>query len=276
MAVIRSTATEVAKETGCTPDLDGLRMALQADPSILLGGGSAPAKPSDLTLLRNLAEGTLNQESRRQAVDLMCRSNQALSYFSNVLQSNGRDSCWNVDPALDGVGARLRSCIEKFLENLTPVGLRQRVSSLMTQSFGDTLRSISADGGTMWWLEPGEAVLEAVFNPLESEFAGKRQPLASGIISLVIATSETVRIGAADSHFAHSPAIDSLLGKTTQSMIAVPLRILDRTYGVLTAVRLESSEIFNSKEEQVIERQAEVLSEMLTTILIREISGCGS
>jgi hypothetical protein len=224
--------------------------------------------------LRQLADGCLSRAERDGITGLMCRNAQALEFFARLLnRSEGFGTVVVRHPEIEGMGARLADCMKRSLEMLRPSEARELVSPLMSDLFADALKSIAADGGTLWWLCPGEAVLEAVFNPLEPEIAGRRQPLVSGIISLVLATSETMRVETVDAHLRHSPAIDTALGKTTHSMIAVPFRILDHTRGVLTAVRLANSEPFSSAETAVMARQAQALAVHLNAVLCARITG---
>jgi DNA-directed RNA polymerase specialized sigma24 family protein len=274
MSLIRSTAMKRADEVGVEMEMDTLQKALQGNPSILLGRASTALETEDAEVLRLLAEGEADTLAKSGAVALMCRNANALGFFAQLLNRTEANRAVVIrDPALDGLGARLTDHIGRTLDILRPMEVRELVSPLMSGLFSDTLRMISADGGTLWWRCPGEAFLEAVYNPFEPEIAGKRQPLVSGIISLVLATSEAIRLDAADSHHRHSSAIDSALGKATRSMIAVPFRVRNRVCGVLTAVRLGVVDPFIPQETGMLERQASALAALLDADLSARISG---
>ncbi len=274
MALIRSTAEKRATESGVEPDIGTLQKALQGNPSILLGGAFSVLGTADTEALRRLAEGGMERGERTEVVALMCRNAKALEFFAQLLnRTEGKRAVFVRDPALAGVGARLADHVMGSLEILRPAEMSELLTPLMADLFADCLRSIGADGGTLWWRCPGEALLEAVFNPLEPEIAGKRQPLVSGIISLALATSETIRVDAADSHRSHSPAIDAALGKSTRSMIAVPFRIRERVYGVLTAVRLGEGGPFGDREAGIVERQAAGMASLMESGLVARILG---
>jgi DNA-directed RNA polymerase specialized sigma24 family protein len=274
MTQIRSQAACVAADSGIDPGIDLLQQALQGNPSILLGKAAEALEVPEMEKLRQLADGGLSRSERDGLTGLMCRNAQALEFFARLLnRSDGSAAVVVKYPEIEGMGAKLADCMRQTLEILRPSEAREWVSPLMSGLFADALKSIAADGGTLWWLNPGEAMLEAVFNPLEPEITGIRQPLVSGIISLVLATSETIRVGAVDSHQQHSPAIDAALGKTTRSMIAVPFRIQDQTRGVLTAVRLAGGEPFGASEAAVIERQAQALAVHFIAELSARITG---
>jgi DNA-directed RNA polymerase specialized sigma24 family protein len=274
MTLIRSVTADMAATCGIELDIATLQKALQANPSLLLGPVSSVLESKNTETLRDLADGHLDRSERARAVDLMCRNAAALGFFAQLLnRSENSRAVFVKDPSLDGIGARIADHIGKTLAILKPAEVRELVTPLMAEAFLDTLRSIRADGGTLWWLSPGEAVLEAVFNPLEPEISGKRQPLVSGIISLVLATSETICVASADSHHRHSAAIDTAMGKRTGTMIAVPFRVRDRVCGALTAVRFGDADPFGSGETGILERQASVLATMLDSILVARITG---
>lgn len=274
MVLIRTVAADRATGSGIELDIATLQKALQGNPSLLLGRASTALDPVESEALRDLAEGRLSRSCRDRLVALMCRNAAALGFFAQLLnRSETSRAVFLKDPALDGTGARIADHIGRTLGILRPVEVRELVTPLMADVFRDCLLSITADGGTLWWLSPGEAVLEAVFNPLEPEIAGKRQPLVSGIISLALATSETLCVASADSHHRHSVAIDTALGKRTGSMIAVPFRVRDRVCGVLTAVRFGEADSFGSGETGRLERQASAMAAMLDSILVARITG---
>jgi putative methionine-R-sulfoxide reductase with GAF domain len=189
---------------------------------------------------------------------------QSLAFFAQIL--NRRNECGALivrDPALSGSAARLTACTRRSLEIMQPSEAAGLVTPAMASLFADLLDHIRADGGTLWLLCPGTASLEAVFNPLEPEIAGKRQPLASGIISLVLATGEAACVSNVADHTRHSPGIDMVLGKTTHSMIAVPFVLEGAVRGVLTAVRFTEDDGFCERETAVIGRCAEILSKLM-------------
>lgn len=274
MEIIRSTALVEAGLGGVELSTDVLREALHCDPSVLLGNADETTELGDERLLRRIAAGEADTAARLDAVKLMCRSPRMLGWFARLLnRAHGAAAIVVSDPALSGMDARLAECVRRSLEILPPSEASGLVTPLMSDSFADVLRWVRADGGTLWLLCPGSAALEAVFNPLEPEIAGRRQPLASGIVSLVLATGEAACVSRVESHERHSPAIDIALGKSTHSMIAVPFVLGGAARGVLTAVRLTPGEPFGDEELRIIGRQAGVLAELFAGSLGRNILG---
>ena len=274
METIRNTARAEAERAGLDLSIDALQEAIHRNPAILLGGGEGSQEGSgDDSLLRKLAAREADAADRKKAAVLMCGNCRMLEFFAQLLnRGSARDAVVHKDPALAGMDARLGECIRRSLDVLPPGEARYFISPLMADSFQDVLRGIGADGGTLWLLSPGTSTLEAVFNPLEPEIAGKRQSLVSGIISLVLANGETCCVNSVERHSSHSPAIDIAMGKTTHSMIAVPFNLFGSARGVLTAVRLSGDEDFGAKETGILERHANLLVELFVSNLSRHIT----
>lgn len=274
MTVIRARAVEAAAVMDCELSTDLLQQILQLNPGMLLGKGDPGLTDIDLPLLTRLAAGSANPQEKAEALRLMVSQPQSLAFFAQILnRRNEREALLVRDPALSGTSARLTECVQRSLEIMQPSEAAGLVTPAMAALVADLLELIRADGGTLWLLCPGTAALEAVFNPMEPEIAGKRQPLASGIISLVLATGEAACVSSVPDHTRHSPGIDMALGKTTRSMIAVPFLLGGSARGVLTAVRFTEDEGFGDRETAVIGRCAEILAKLMVQNLASAILG---
>ena len=272
MTVIRTRAVETAAAKGCELPMDLLQQTLQLNPGLLLGKADDGLTDIEYPVLTLLATGKANPQQKTEAVRMMCSQPQSLAFFAQMLNRRNEGEALIVrDPALSGTGARVTECARRSLEIMQPSEAAGLVTPAMAALFADLLDWIRADGGTLWLLCPGTAALEAVFNPLEPELAGKRQPLASGIISLVLATGEAACVSSVADHTRHSPGIDMVLGKTTRSMIAVPFHLGGTVRGVLTAVRFEDDGGFGARETGVIGRCAEILSSLMIQNLAGQI-----
>ncbi len=263
MAIFRDAAREYARERGCelTPEL--LQQALHRHPAVLLGEATAGEAGGEEELLRRVASGEVSVDERRTAVAKMCRDAQALAYFACLLNRRmAGDLVIVKTPAMTGMGAQLQTCLRRSLELLRPAEARGLIDATLLAAFAGILAQVRADGGTLWLLCPGETALEAVFNPMEPEIAGKRQPLRSGIVSLVLATGEAVCAGTLAADRRHSPAIDVALGKDTLSMIAVPFAPGGTIRGVVTAVRLNRTEAFGDQETEIVNCHANVMARL--------------
>jgi DNA-directed RNA polymerase specialized sigma24 family protein len=274
MDVIRTAATTMAEHNGAELSLESLQQALHHNPEILLGSHATAAAQGDDAALQCLAAGDADAATKRAAVAMLCQDSRQLGLFAQMLNRHGaRDALVVTDPALSGMGARVTECLRRSLEILQPAEAVGLVSPAMAACFADLLAHAGADGGTLWLLCPGKAALEAVFNPMEPEIAGKRQPLVSGIVSLVIATGEPACVAGVEANQRHSPAIDIALGKTTHAMIAVPFVLAGTIRGVLTAVRFTSNKPFAKATILSIGRYADILANLMLQNLTTKILG---
>lgn len=272
--IIRNEARETAANGGFELSMDCLQQALQRTPAILLGGVESAGTDGGYHSLRLLAEGGADANTKRLALEQMCGDPRMLAFFAQTLYRRCElDALVVRDPELSGVSARLGECIRRSLEILKPSEAAGLVTPAMADCFADLLAHAGADGGTLWLLCPGAAALEAVFNPLEPEIAGKRQPLVSGIVSLVLATGEPVCVSGVVAHRNHSPAIDIVLGKTTHGMIVVPFVLGGTIRGVMTAVRLARDDPFGESETRIVGRYAEILASLMVQKLTDRILG---
>lgn len=272
MDLIRTAAVAKSADLGGELSMDSLQQALQRDPWILLAGDDSPGAAADSELLRILAAGNADAATRHQAVDAMSRHPRLLAFFAQMLnRENARDALIVRDPALSGMAARVAECLRGTLGILQPSEAAGLITPLMAACFTDLLARTGADGGTLWLLCPGDAALEAVYNPTEPEIAGKRQPLVSGIVSLVLATGEPACVSGVAGHERHSPAIDMALGKTTRAMIAVPFVLAGTVRGVLTVVRLSGDTAFEPEQSDIVVRYSEILSGLMTRGLTERI-----
>jgi hypothetical protein len=271
MTLIRSTAQAVAADR-CEFDAGTLQHALQRDPSLLLGKGAGGGLPENEKLLQRVAAGGADAATRAEAVRLMLANEASLAFFARLLNRPEPGGAVIVcDPALDGAGARLGECLRRTLALLPPAEVARMFTPLMQACFADLLSHLGADGGTLWLLCPEGEALEAAYNPREPEIVGRRQPLVSGIISLVLATGEPLSVVSAAEHVRHSPAIDVALGKTTRGMIAVPFVVADSTRGVLTAVRFAREEPFAGDDVRIVSHHAAILGRLLESALTERI-----
>ncbi len=275
MTMIRTTALARAAAMRCELSVELLQQALQRDPSILFGSGATGGLPENEELLRRLpAEGT-DAAVRAEAVRVMGANAASLAYFAQLLNREDAGEAVIVrDPALAGVGARLQECVRRTLGQLQPAEAAGLFTPLMDACFAVMLDQVAADGGTLWWLSADRTALEAVYNPREPEIIGRRQPLVSGIVSLVLGTGEAALVTAANLHASHSPAIDVALRKTTGSMIAVPFVIAGTTCGVVTTVKRAGEPPFSAEDAANVSHHAEILCQLMLATVRERILGC--
>lgn len=274
MTRIRSAAVEAARRKGQEMTLDQAQAALRLDPGILLGGAVSGVPDQDwVELLRELAGGGADEESRREAVRVMAADPQALAYFAELLNRRTVSEPMVIrDAALAGAGARLRECLRRSLATLRPEEVGGLMDDPVHAYFQSVMDRVGADGGTLWLASAGEAVLTAVFNPRQPEMNGRRQPLSSGLISLVFVTGEAVNISRVATDSRHSPLIDLAVGRATEAMMAVPFQPDGQLRGVLTAVRFQFTDGgFSPQALAWLEEGSALLGELLRSRLAARI-----
>jgi len=264
MTINRRTAAAWAAAGGRDLSMGLPQTTLHPETALLFSSHPGPRPLEDEAMLQLVAAGGADGKTRAEAVARMRGDAASLGFFAELLnRSDGAETVVVRDPALTGVGARLHECVRRTVALLQPGDAAGLFTPLMAACFTDMLAHVGADGGTLWLLSPGGEALEAVYNPREPEIVGRRQPLVSGIISLVLATGEPALASTAAAHASHSPAIDMALGKTTRSMIAAPFTIAGATRGVVTAVRLAVAAPFSAQDAATVSHHAEVLSQLI-------------
>ena len=274
MGRIRSAAVEAARKNGYELTLAQAQAALQLDTSVLLGQAVTGVPDQGWEkLLRDLAEGGGGPEQRQEAVRVMQGDPQALAYFAALLNRRTVSEPVVVgDAALSGAGARLQECVRRSLAALPAAEMDGLMDQVMQGYLGSLVERVGAEGGTLWLASPGEAVLRAVFNPRQPEMSGKRQPLSSGLISLVFVTGEAVNVSRVATDARHSPIIDLAVGRETEAMIAVPFLPAGQLRGVLTAVRFKGAEKpFSAQDLTWLTEGSALLGELLATRLAARI-----
>ena len=118
--------------------------------------------------------------------------------------------------------ARRMDCAAKLL---TPANFTSFCDGAMRRLIADTLHHCGATEGSIWLLdEKGQHLVNAFdHGPDAARLVGFRQPLKSGIISMVFATHQPFLENQVFQNAMHASAADKLTGHRTNAMIAVPL-----------------------------------------------------
>jgi hypothetical protein len=132
-------------------------------------------------------------------------------------------------------------------EHLTKVGNAVKPENFLSicdeillKLLKDTFDRIGADEGSIWLIDHEKKSLVATYNsgPNSEKIIGFENPLASGIISLVVASEHAFVENQVYKNKSHSAELGKKLGKTTYAMIAVPLYFLNQVRGVISCVQL--------------------------------------
>lgn len=111
--------------------------------------------------------------------------------------------------------------------------------------FRKALSEMGAHEGTIWIVNPDRTHLEPAFNngPDAAIFRESiRQPLDSGLISMVFATEQACIESEVYRHAGQDKTVDHAIGKLTCAMIAVPFYFGNQLRGVLSAVQLKATD----------------------------------
>lgn len=119
---------------------------------------------------------------------------------------------------------------------------RLELSFSITDHLRTAFRHAQADEGTLWLLDESSETLVPVWNsgPNASQLVGRfRQPLKSGLISLVCASGQALSENEVYRSAGQDPTLDRQLNLLTCSMIAVPVESRGEILGVLSCVKLK-------------------------------------
>ena len=139
---------------------------------------------------------------------------------------------------------KLRPALQEYLgeiaRNITPHNFVSLCEDSVLPLIQDVFDRVSADEGSIWILDPEKENLVVSYNsgPNASEIVGFKQPLAKGIVSMVVASEQAVVENQVHKNAQHSALLDHRIGKLTHAMIVVPLYFLHRVRGVISCVQL--------------------------------------
>ena len=108
----------------------------------------------------------------------------------------------------------------------------------------DAVKSVEADDGALWLVDDVARELRPRFsigehsNVLLNEI---RQPLSSGLISMVFFTENSICEAEVGRRSESCPEVDSRLGLKTKAMIAIPVFFAQRCRGVFSAVLFDKA-----------------------------------
>jgi hypothetical protein len=130
----------------------------------------------------------------------------------------------------------------------------------------DALIAADADQGVLWLVDDLKRELRPCFSiGGHSEFFLReiRQPLSSGLISMVFFTEDSICEAEVGRRSEYCPDVDSRLGSKTKAMIAIPVFFAQRCRGVFSAVLFEVSSKMKHKET-FLHSDFEMLSQAAT------------
>lgn len=150
------------------------------------------------------------------------------------------------DEVLAGLAGRVEDRVRITADVLHDRGVNGFFDATMREVLVSTFDEVGADEGTLWLADAEQESLRPVFNsgPHAEEIVERhRQPLNSGLVSMVYATEELFCEEQIYQNEEQSKKLDKKLGMLTCSMIASPFYFGGRIRGVISAVKLKSREL---------------------------------
>ncbi len=148
-------------------------------------------------------------------------------------------------PRFTKLGAEIEDYVEAWIQSSQPLDL----IGLLDESCSDLLKKsfdiVGGSEGTVWLNDPKEEFLVAVYNsgPEAENLVGFKQPIGSGIISLVYSQQQPYCENEIEESQGHDDTLDKKMQKHTAAMIAVPFYFSFQLRGVISCVQLrENSE----------------------------------
>jgi len=115
----------------------------------------------------------------------------------------------------------------------------------------DAVVASGADQGALWLVDDWKHELRPCFSSARDSdrfLQEIRQPLSSGLISMVFFTEHAICEAHVGSRSEYCSDIDSRLGARTQAMVAIPIFFAQRCRGIFSAVIFSSGTSLNRKE----------------------------
>ena len=120
------------------------------------------------------------------------------------------------------------------------------IDSLLRQVLEQGFKEAGAHEGTIWLVDAAEEFLEPAFNtgPRAEQIIGQfKQPLSSGLISMVFASEQSFIENDVSRNTQQSKLLDTQLRIKTHALIAVPFHFLNACRGVVSCVQLKPADL---------------------------------
>jgi hypothetical protein len=186
------------------------------------------------------------------------------------------------DSAFEALRPALVERLERIGSEIRAMDIDSIFDELMREILGQGFTQVGAHEGTVWLLDDtGKSLVPALnTGPDAGRLADFKQPLNAGLISMVYSSEQSFLENEVWRNSEQSKMLDTLLGKQTCAMIAVPFCFLHACRGVISCVQLKnpgSAEPdpsgFSSEHLTSIQRTADFLARLIDLRIIRQIIG---
>ena len=187
------------------------------------------------------------------------------------------------DPAFVQLRPELLDRLARVGAGINARQFGELLDPLMKDVFRKGVAESGAQEGTIWLVDEAGKYLEPAYNtgPRAEEFVGHfKQPLNTGLISMVFASEQPFIENAVPQNPSQSKLLDSLLQVQTTALIAVPFGFLHACRGVISCVQLTQPgstgpdvPAFRPQHLAGIQRTVGILSQLIEHELLSVIVG---
>jgi transcriptional regulator with GAF, ATPase, and Fis domain len=149
------------------------------------------------------------------------------------------------EPAFESLNPTLLARMSQLGDSIHAPQFEPLLEPLLRQVIEQGFREAGAHEGTVWLADAAGEFLEPAFNtgPRAGQIVGRfKQPLGSGLISMVFATEQPFVENDVPRNAQQSKLLDVTLGVQTHALIAVPFHFLKACRGVVSCVQLKPAD----------------------------------
>ena len=183
------------------------------------------------------------------------------------------------EPALADLKSELWERMSRIGDEVHAPQFNQLIDPQLRQILEQGIKEAEAHEGTVWLVDAAEEFLEPAFNtgPRAEQIVGQfKQPLNSGLISMVFASEQSFVENDVSRNAQQSKLLDTQLRIKTQALIAVPFHFLNACRGVISCVQLKPTDQtsppppgFQSSHLAAIQRTTSLLAQLVEYRLLK-------
>ena len=183
------------------------------------------------------------------------------------------------EPALADLKSELWERMSRIGDEIHASQFRQLIDPLIQQVLEQGFKEAGAHEGTVWLVDAATQFLEPAFNNgphAEQIIEQFKQPLNSGLISMVFASEQSFIENDVSRSSQQSKLLDTQLQVKTHALIAVPFHFLNACRGVISCVQLKRTDPrapqptgFQPAHLAAVQRAATLLAQLIEYRLLK-------
>lgn len=183
------------------------------------------------------------------------------------------------NPALSQLGVEVEQHLDAWFFASDPMGVAELIDETSLSLLESAYTRVGGCEGTVWLADQEEQHLIAVANSGtdDSGLIGFKQPIGSGIVSMVYAQQQPYCENDIQASEGHDDTLDRKIAKHTTAMIAVPFYFGFKLRGVLSCVQLEETgnpqDGFNSSHVENLVRVSNIVERLIDERLLSSTLG---